>query len=165
MLQEEDGARGERSSSHPAPVSGEIFEVRYKLRFGQCDPAGIAFFPRLVEMVNWTVEDWFDGALGATFHQIHIEEKRGMPAASVSVDFRGPARLGDIVVFRLAVAAIGRSSVTLDIRADHEDGRKVLTARHVIVHCDLSGEAPKSLPLPDDLRRAIGCYLVAQTTG
>ncbi|MEX6507857.1 acyl-CoA thioesterase [Jiella sp. M17.18] len=142
---------------------GEVFEARYKLRFGQCDPAGIAFFPRLVEMVNWTVEDWFDIALGDSFRQIHMDEKRGVPAVSVAVDFLGPVRLGDVAVYRLAVTAIGRSSITLDIRAAHEDGRPILAARHTIVHCDLSGEAPKSLPLPDDLRRALERYLVEET--
>ncbi|MCB8840298.1 thioesterase family protein [Aurantimonas sp. VKM B-3413] len=141
-------------------MPGEVFEARYKLRFGQCDPAGIAFFPRLVEMVNWTVEDWFDTALGDSFRHIHMEEKRGVPAVSVAVDFLGPARLGDMVVFRLAVTAIGRSSIMLDIRAEREDGQKVLSARHTIVHCDLSNEAPKSLPLPDDLRQAVERFRV-----
>ena len=65
-------------------MPGEVFHARYKLRFGQCDPAGIAFFPRLVEMVNWTVEDWFDTALCDDFRHIHIEEKRGVPAISVA---------------------------------------------------------------------------------
>ena len=140
-------------------MPGEVFKARYKLRFGHCDPAGIAFFPRLVEMVNWTVEDWFDTALGDDFRHIHIDQKRGVPAVSVAVDFLGPARLGDTIVFSLAVTAIGRSSVTLDIRAARHDGQKVLSARHTIVHCDLSGEAPKSLPLPDALRSAIERFL------
>ncbi|MCW4115211.1 acyl-CoA thioesterase [Aurantimonas sp. MSK8Z-1] len=141
-------------------MPGEIFEGRYKLRFGQCDPAGIAFFPRLVEMVNWTVEDWFDTALGDDFRHIHMDEKRGMPAVSVAVDFLGPVRLGDVAVYRLAVVAIGRSSITLDIRAAHEDGRPILSARHTIVHCDLSDGVPKSLPLSEDLKLSMARFLI-----
>ena len=136
-----------------------MFTVRYKLRFGQSDPAGIAFFPRLVEMLNWAVEDWFDEVLGETFRQIHIDEKRGTPAVSLSVDFKSPARLGDSLVHRLRVLEIGRSSVKIEIVVTKEDETQVLVSTQTIVHCDLSGPAPRSLPLGEALRQGMERYL------
>ena len=41
----------------------KTFKVTRKIRFGQIDAAGIAFYPRLVEMLNDTVEDFFDQAI------------------------------------------------------------------------------------------------------
>ena len=35
------------------------FEVTRKIRFGQTDAAGITCYPRLVEMINDIVEDYF----------------------------------------------------------------------------------------------------------
>ncbi|MBP0614541.1 acyl-CoA thioesterase [Jiella mangrovi] len=137
-----------------------VFTARYALRFGQCDPAGIAFFPRLVEMLAWTVEDWFAEALGQSFRRIHVEEDRATPVVSLSVDFVSPARLGDVLVHELRVLEIGRSAVKLDICVAKEDGTMVLRSTQTVVHCALSGEAPQSQALPEGLRRKMEGYLV-----
>lgn len=155
-------ARNPAACEAGRPVGGEVFRSVYKLRFGQCDPAGIAFFPRLVEMVNWTVEDWFDSLRGATFRQIHIDRKEGVPAVSINVDFVGPAELGDRIRFDLRVEAVGRSSITLRIAAERGDGDAVLKAVHTIVYCDLSGAKPKAMPIPDDLRLQIVRYVTGE---
>ncbi|GGD23173.1 acyl-CoA thioesterase [Aureimonas glaciei] len=139
---------------------GKTFTADYTLRFGQCDPAGIAFFPRLIEMLNWVVEDWFAKALDADFRSIHIARDEGVPARSLSIDFIGPAELGDVLTYRLQVASLGRSSINLAIAAEREGGRPVLTATHTIVYCDLSGAAPKSMAIPDALRERMAVFLV-----
>ena len=36
------------------------FTTTRKVRFEHCDPAGIVFYPRYFEMINGTVEDWFE---------------------------------------------------------------------------------------------------------
>lgn len=142
-------------------AGARTFTARYKLRFGHCDPAGIAFFPRLVEMVNWTVEDWFDEALGRSFRSTHIDQKLGTPAVSLAIDFVGPAELGDLLEFRLSVVEVGRSSITLDIRAERDGGAPVLKARHTIVHCDLSSGKPRAVAIDEALRARIEAYRIA----
>ena len=137
-----------------------VFTARYMLRFGQCDPAGIAFFPRLVEMLNWTVEDWFAKGLGESFRQIHVEDDRATPIVSLSIDFVSPARLGDVLVHELRVLEIGRSAVKLDISVAKEDGTVVLRSTQTVGHCHLSGAAPQSQELGEGLRQQMERYLV-----
>jgi len=71
-----------------------VFERAKRIRFSHCDPAGIIFYPRYAELLNEVVEDWF-----------------------LECDFLAPARFGDTLTFRLAVSAIGGSSVQLAIEA------------------------------------------------
>lgn len=142
-----------------AAAGGKVFTADYTLRFGQCDPAGIAFFPRLIEMLNWVVEDWFARALDADFRSIHMSRDEGVPARSLSIDFVGPAELGDVLTYSLQVVSLGRSSINLAISAVREGGRPVMTATHTIVYCDLSGAAPKSTAIPDALRERMAGFL------
>lgn len=102
------------------------------VRFGQCDPAGIVFYPRYFEMLNATVEAFFAEALGYSFARIHVDEGCGVPTAHLDVDFHAPSRLGEVLRFTLRVTRIGGSSATLDTRvACGEEPR--LTVRQVIV--------------------------------
>lgn len=137
---------------------GRPFSARYKLRFAHCDNAGIAFFPRLVEMINSLVEDWFDEELGINFRQFHQDLERGVPAVALSVEFLGPAHMGDILVYSLSVIEIGRSSVTLAVSAEVEGGRPVLVASHKVVFADVSGDRPRPVPLEGELREKIEMY-------
>lgn len=139
-------------------AQGQVFEARYKLRFAHCDPAGIAFFPRLVEMINAVVEDWFEGALELDFRKLHGELRLGVPAVALSVEFVGPARLGDVLVYRLSVLEIGRTSVTLDIRAATSAGEPVLNASHKIVLTGFSDEGLRAVPVEGSLRERIEAF-------
>ena len=38
--------------------------LRIQIEWGHCDPAGIVFYPRYVELCNEMVEDWFADGLG-----------------------------------------------------------------------------------------------------
>jgi 4-hydroxybenzoyl-CoA thioesterase len=79
-----------------------------KVQFKHCDPAGIVFYPRFIEMINDTVEAMFDEALGWPF-EVFLRDG-GVPTASIGVDFLTPSRHGDqldIVIDKLERASMG----------------------------------------------------------
>lgn len=39
---------------------------------GDCDAAGIAYYPRYVEMLSQVIERWFTDALDYGFHDMHL---------------------------------------------------------------------------------------------
>ena len=43
------------------------FTFLQKVQFKHCDPAGIVFYPRFIEMINDAVEAMFDEAIGWPF--------------------------------------------------------------------------------------------------
>ncbi|MEZ5779760.1 MAG: thioesterase family protein [Paracoccaceae bacterium] len=132
------------------------YTKRFTVNFGQCDPAGIIFYPRYFEMLNATLEAFFAEALSYSFARIHIDEGCGVPTAHLDADFAAPSRLSDDLTFTLKVAKIGRSSATFETRvtcgAEHR-----MTARQVIVW---TGPGLRPARWPQELARALATHLI-----
>ena len=124
--------------------------------FQHCDPAGIVFYPRYFEMMNWVVERFFEEAVGWPFSQMHSIDRRGIPAVSVSAEFRSPARLGDILDWYLQVQRVGRASAGIQLNAYVGD-RIVVEGKVSIVHSDL--DKMRSLGWMDAVRTQLEAYM------
>jgi 4-hydroxybenzoyl-CoA thioesterase len=88
------------------------FETRRILRFGDCDPAGIAYFPAYFHLLNSVVEEFFE-VLGAPWTRLIHQDRVGLPTAQLNVSFKKHGLHGDTLVFRVHVRRIGRSSLDL----------------------------------------------------
>nr|WP_202606399.1 thioesterase family protein [Halomonas titanicae] len=126
------------------------FTTHRKVRFQHCDPAGIVFYPRYFEMINSVVEDWFEEVVQRDFNQLHVESGTGVPTAAIDTQFHAPSRLGERLTFELAVQAVGRSSLTLQIIAYCGD-QKRLTSRSTLVYVDLNSGQP--MPWTEAMRQ------------
>jgi 4-hydroxybenzoyl-CoA thioesterase len=131
------------------------FSREIAVRFEDCDPAGIIFYPRFFALVNRVVEDWFADELGQSFKALHIDQRKGVPTVQFACDFGAPVRLGDTLSMRLAVAHLGTSSCQLLIEARAGDVRAA-QFEQTIVYTDLN--AMKSEPWPDALRANISRF-------
>jgi len=156
---------GQKLAGASIPTSSfrPVFCCRHKVGFAHCDPAGIVFYPRYFEMVNATVEEWFETALDFSFAKIHGDMVAAVPIAAINIDFRHPSRLGDVLEFRLYVTRLGRSSIDLQITAapaDAPDGtdRFTMTSTLVFTRKDIAGSAP----WPADLRTALQHHINKQ---
>ncbi len=74
----------------------------------------------------------------------------GVILARAEIDFRRPARYGDLLEVRIGVAAIGRTSFTYDYEIADEAGNLVATAKTVLVMYDYAANRP--VPIPEDIR-------------
>ena len=90
------------------------FEVRERIRFHHCDPAGIAFFARLDELLNSAFEDWC-AAVGLPFALLMQRDRCGFPLVHASIDYTGILRMGDIILVGHHVRELGRTSITFDV--------------------------------------------------
>lgn len=134
------------------------FSARITVRFNHVDAAGIVFYPRYYEMLNETIERWFEEGLGTSFRELHLVQNRGMPARNIAVDFIKASRLGDVLTFNLTVKKIGASSVSLEIRCVCA-GEERLAANIVLVCVALSPFA--AAPLPTALRERMTAFAAA----
>lgn len=126
------------------------FEAEVLVRWAHTDPAGIVFYPRYFEMINALVEDWFAGPLGCDFETLHGELGTGVPTVSIECEFARPSRLGDRLVFELAVERIGKGSFTLKTSANDRNGEQRMKARLVLASIDL--ETGRARPIPEQIR-------------
>lgn len=135
------------------------FEVTRKIRFGQTDAVGITYYPRLVEMINDIVEDFFADVVNFSYKEMIVETDYGVPTVNLNVNFKNPAELEDYVVWSLVVTKIGRASFSVLIDAKVEE-KEILTADVKLVYIKGKGNIMKSHPLTDHVKECMQDYLV-----
>ncbi len=141
---------------------GDVFTTTRPLRFADCDPAGIAFYPRLLEHLNGVVEDWFGGPLQCSYDELHRQRHKSLPTVEMNVKFLNPGELGDRIEWHLSVKALGHSSMTLSITATRPGGDIIMQAEPTLVHGDFTLRPPRSEPFPPDLRERIEAFTQPQ---
>ncbi len=127
-----------------------IYERSKRIRFAHCDPAGIVFYPRYVELFNEVVEDWFADGLGVDFHTLHEDMRLGIPMVKLDVEYLAPSRYGDVLAFRLQVKEIGNASLQLEIGAWAGEQLRVRGRLKIVL---ASMEALRPVPITDEFWR------------
>jgi 4-hydroxybenzoyl-CoA thioesterase len=127
------------------------FAVTSSIRFQHCDPAGIAFFARLDELLNAAFEDWC-AAAGLPFATMMRDDRHGFPLVHATIDYRRPLLLGDAITITHTVLEVGQSSVTFAVAITSDSGVCV-EGRHVRVFTSL--DTHRAVPLPTVLRDAL----------
>jgi 4-hydroxybenzoyl-CoA thioesterase len=139
-------------------MAGEVFDSDVTVRFADCDPAGIVFFPQYLVMLNTLHERWFGEALGVPYEDYIGKRRLGLPTVRLECDFTAISRHGDRLRQRLAVAKLGRTSLEMAVEFDCA-GELRARFRQVLVCTSLATH--RSHPLPDDLRAAMQRYVRA----
>jgi len=137
--------------------------------WGDCDPAGIVYFPRFFEMFHGAMEQWFGDALGQPYEVLIMGRKLGLPSVHTEADFRAPCRFGERLVVELRVPKLGRTSIELQYRVlarrgDALEAEPRLTGRTVCALMDLDPQRPskgRAVAWPSDLRARIETFGVA----
>jgi 4-hydroxybenzoyl-CoA thioesterase len=132
-----------------------MFAITQPLRFGDCDPSGIAYYPSYLRMLDGAVEDFFE-SLGAPRREMIEFRRIGTPTVTLDLVFRKPGLQGDQLTFEIRVTALGRASLDLDHSVSAQ-GDMLWTARQRLVATSLDTHA--SCAWPDDIRAALSHHL------
>lgn len=132
-----------------------MYRTSRTLRFGDCDPSGIAYFPAYLDLLVGVVEDFF-ATVAVSWPELIGRRRIGTPTARLEVDFIAPGRHGDVLDFTLAVRSVGRSSLELAATVQIAD-TTVWKARQVLVATSL--DTHRSQPWPDEIRAAFERHL------
>ena len=140
--------------TRPIKAGRGTFVRERLIRFSDCDPAGIVFYPQYFVMFNGLVEDWVEEGLGIGFRKLVIGRRIGLPTVRLEADFRAVSKMGDKVLLSLRVQRLGSRSITLDSRCTSADGSELrMQMRQVLVTTLL--ETHQAVEVPGDLREAI----------
>lgn len=126
-----------------------IFSHRLDVRFSDCDPMGHAnnavylTYLEQARLAHWRAA-WEFGAR---------DDVPGVILARAEIDFRRPARYGEMLEVRIGLAAIGRTSFTYDYEIVDDAGRIVATAKTVQVMYDYGTSKP--VPVPAAIREKL----------
>ena len=138
----------------------QSFIKQEKIRFQHIDFAGIVFYPRFLEMLNGIVEDWFEEALELPFSKMH--ETNGIPTVDLKIQFKSPARLGEVITKKLWVKELRNSSVLCGFQFVNENESTVLEGEVTLVNVSISEDrnTVKSEGFSDEMKSKISKYII-----
>lgn len=146
-------------------VSDEPLVIRRVVRWGECDPAGIAYTPRFLDYVVSTHEAFISLMLGGPIHQLKSAAGVDFPVRGVEIDFRSTLPLDAQFDMEVRVGAIRNRSFDLHViaRKVEAEGKRIgpvaFVARISPVTVDRATRA--AAPIPKDLKARIAAYAAA----
>ena len=125
-----------------------------RIVWGDCDPAGIVYYPRYFEMFDTSTTALFERALGMTKYQfLKHYDSLGYPMVDTRARFLLPTRYGDDVVIETTINEIKRSSFAITHRLT-KDGALAVEGFETRVWVARDPAAPDKIrakPLPDEM--------------
>lgn len=143
----------QRAYMQQATPSDATFCRARMIRFSDCDPAGIVFYPQYFVMFNGLVEDWVEEGLGIGHRHLIMERRIGLPTVRLEADFCAVSKMGDAVQLCLTVLRLGTRSLTLQLQCVGADGEIRMQMQQVLVATSLVNH--RSVDIPPDMRGAI----------
>ena len=129
------------------------FVARIPVRFGDCDPASLVYYPALFHYCHVAMEEFFAALCGKSYARVMAEERLGFPTVSVSAEFLRPFVYGEVAEVEVFVSRVGRTSATFEYRLRGE-GEEGLRARATLVQVALNLDERRAVPVPEHFRRA-----------
>lgn len=123
-----------------------LFSVALTPRFYETDALG--------HIGNTAITAWFEVARTRLLEQLgaHEAAPSNWVLASVSIDYLDETFYGSDVDIGITAIKVGNTSLTIDCEM-HQEGRRTVRGRAVLVHFDVSSKA--KLRIPDALRAAV----------
>ena len=137
-------------------MAERVYRAAILVRLAHCDPAGIVFYPRYLEMFNNLVEDWCREEQ-LPFFEVQAGAGRGLPTVHLEVDFMAPSFMGEELAAALFVREVGTSSIGLEIVLHGPDGAARVRGRVVLVLMDAL--SMRAMAIPEDMRARIASYI------
>ena len=129
------------------------FSAHITVRFGDCDPAGLVYYPVLFHYCHAAMEEFFAARCGKPYARLMQEERVGFPTVNVRAEFFAPLVYGDAAEVEVWASAVGRTSVTFEYRLRRASDR-LLCASATLVQVAMSLDGRRAVPVPEHLRRA-----------
>lgn len=86
-----------------------------RIEWGDCDPAGIIYYPRYFEIFDASTHRLFEGALGMPhFDMLKAYDFAGLPMVDTRAKFHATTRFGDDVTVESTIAEFRNTS--FDVR-------------------------------------------------
>lgn len=135
----------------------KVFAKEIKVRFGNCDPAGIVYHPQYYYILNFMMEEFLDECIGMRF--VEKTRKIGLPVAGIRTEFTETATVGDVLEGKIWIEKLGEKSVRFAmVLADKKTANIKVKCVQTCIFVAMAQKL-ESVQIPDDLRRKFAEYL------
>jgi 4-hydroxybenzoyl-CoA thioesterase len=135
------------------------------VRWGDCDPAGIIYTPRILDYAIETVEACLREVMGASWNVMREQHNIGGPTVHFECDIRKPLAPDMAVDLVLTLEKLGRSSMTSRIVCVDAEGVEYF--RVLLVNCFVTGDSPtdiRALPISETWRERLKSLITENAT-
>jgi 4-hydroxybenzoyl-CoA thioesterase len=125
-----------------------------RIEWGDCDPAGIVYYPRYFAMFDHSTVLLLEHALGMSKQKLYqVYDFKGYPVVETRARFLFPTRYGDDVVIETTIAGVGRASFRLEHRLTKDGALAVegLETRVWVVSDPSKPGHLRAQPMPPDV--------------
>ena len=138
------------------------FITKRTVLFGDCDPGGVIYTPRVAYFAVEAVHEFLADALGGPAIRELFSLGILPPARSLSIEFLSPCTWDDELIIEVSPARVGGTSFTCQVIARKEDA---VVFRAALTQVCICPETQRPVPLPERLAHALNAALAPNTPG
>ncbi len=135
------------------------YTTRRRILWGDSDPAGVVYTPRVFHYAIETIEEWLIDVLGHNWMVLQDNFKLDTPTVKMGCDFFYPLRTGDYVDITVHVKKLGGASINYVIDGFNEDKRHCFQVDQTSCFVDSIKFEP--IRVIDEFRKKIEAYQAA----
>jgi YbgC/YbaW family acyl-CoA thioester hydrolase len=140
--------------SRPTEDGRFPFIHRRRVKWGESDPARIAYTARFLDFAMDAIEAFLQDRLGAGFYELNLDHGVGTPFVHVEIDFRSPLTPRDTLETEVRLARLGGGSLTFAVKG--RVGERIAFEGKMVSACvDVSGEKMRPVKVPDHFREKL----------
>ena len=121
--------------------------------FGECDPAGILYTPRICEYVVESALLFLTTILKEPFERYIFAQSMSLPARNLEVDFLRPLTWDDQIQLYASVSEVRKHAYTILISATNENDETAFTGK--LTQICVSTTDKRITAIPEKLRTAL----------
>ncbi len=133
-----------------------VYALKLRVSWGDCDPAGILYTPRVFDYCTQTIERWYAEIIKVDWMTM-IRDKRGSPTVHASCDYLKPMPPGLEMAVTLRINKLGDTSISF--RLEGEDDRGTIYFRAKYVSCIIDFAQDQAIKIPADWRSKMQAYM------
>ncbi len=131
--------------------------VRRRVKWGECDPAGVVYTGRFPDYVISAFELFMRQLLGGAFQNAEDTHGFGTPCKALSIEFVSSLRPDQEFEMTVLVREMRNRTFDLDVNARHMDGKEAFRARITPITIK-RGDRSAGIALPPILRESLERY-------
>ncbi len=129
------------------------FKHTLRVRWKECDIQGIAYYGSYIDFIDVAQAEYFRN-LGILTHQANDRKVFDLAAVKVTLEYKSPARIDELIDIFLRVEKIGRTSIDKRSEIYRSDTDELLCSGQSI-SVNFDSELEKSRDVPAEIRAII----------
>ncbi len=135
-----------------------LFSRERFVRWGDCDPAGVIYAPRVYEYAMDTLEEFFMEVLGSSWMTLRDGSVVGTPVLRAEIEYMNPLVPEQHIMITIHIKNIGRSTVTYEMCGNDDSGEKYFRVQ--VVMCFIAQTNFESTDIPESILERLLAYQV-----